>query len=59
MQQLNLILRNIFIVIISITWIAGIVLAKGFWLTLLSICMPFYAWYLIIEKIMVDTGFIL
>ena len=40
------------------TWVAGIVLAKGFWLTLFSICMPLYSWYLVVEKIMQMNGII-
>jgi hypothetical protein len=39
-----------------ITWMAGIVLAKGFWLTLLSCVCPFYGWYLLTEKIMHMNG---
>ena len=37
-------------------WIAGVVLAKGFWLTVLAIFIPFYAWYLVVEKIMIAIG---
>jgi hypothetical protein len=38
--------------ILLIAWLAGFVLAKGFWLTLLC-WIPFYAWYLVVEKIMI------
>lgn len=38
--------------LIVIGWIAGIVLAKGFWLTVLAIVVPIYGWYLVIERIM-------
>ena len=31
-------------------WVAGAVLAKGFWLTVLSIIIPFYSWYLVVEQ---------
>ena len=37
-------------------WIAGVVLAKGFWWTLLAVFCPFYAWYLIVERVLVMTG---
>lgn len=37
--------------LIIIGWIAGIVLAKGFWSTLFAICIPLWAWYLIVEKL--------
>ncbi len=44
--------------VLIVLWIAGIVLAKGFWLTLLAICIPFYAWYLVIERLMTDFGIV-
>jgi hypothetical protein len=31
-------------------WVAGIVLAEGFWFTILSIIVPFYSWYLVVEQ---------
>lgn len=37
-------------------WMAGIVLAKGFWLTALAIALPFYAWYLVVERLMQIAG---
>jgi hypothetical protein len=39
-------------------WIGGAVLAKGAWLTTLAIFMPPYAMYLVIERVMIVTGFI-
>ena len=32
-------------------WVFGVVLAKGFWLTTLSVVIPFYAWYLVAEAV--------
>jgi len=55
---MNFNLNNIYVFIFSISWIAGIVLAKGFLLTTLAIFMPFYAWYLIVEKLMMHFGLI-
>jgi len=37
-------------------WIAGVVLAKGILITLTAIVFPPFAWYLIIEKIMILNG---
>jgi len=34
-----------------IIWIAGIVLANGFWSTTFAIIIPFWGWYLVIELI--------
>lgn len=39
------------------TWLAGIVLANGFWQTIATF-FPFYAWYLVVEKVMQHSGLI-
>ncbi|EHU6457430.1 hypothetical protein LIX82_001813 [Vibrio parahaemolyticus] len=39
----------------GVAWLAGFVLAKGFFSTLLCI-IPFWAWYLVVEKILVSLG---
>ena len=36
----------------TILWLAGIVLAKGFWGVLLAIIIPFWGWYLVVEEAM-------
>lgn len=40
-----------------ISWLLGFVLAKGFWSTL-ACTFPFYAWYLVVERVAIMTGFI-
>lgn len=57
MKYLNMLTGNIFGEALLVAWMMGIVLAKGFWLTTLSIFLPFYAWYLVVEKIMILSGF--
>jgi len=57
MKYLNLLTGNIFTAALFVGWIMGVVLAKGFWLVTLSILFPFYAWYLVIEKVMIISGF--
>ena len=37
--------------ILLFVWIAGIVLAKGFWSTFFAIIIPFWSYYLVIERI--------
>ena len=37
-------------------YIAGIVIAKGFWSTLFAIFIPFCSWYLVIEKLLYHFG---
>lgn len=45
-------------ILIAISWLAGIVLAKGFWLTFFAISTPPYAWYLVVERGMKILGWI-
>lgn len=35
-----------------VAWLAGIVLAKGFWATLAAATLVFPAWYLVVERLM-------
>jgi len=36
-----------------IWWLAGIVLAKGFWSTLFAVVIPFWSFYLVVEQLVV------
>lgn len=42
--------------ILGVSWLGGLVLAVGFWQTLATIFCPCYAWYLVLEKIMIMNG---
>lgn len=44
--------------VLIVGWIMGIILAKGFWSALFAVIIPFWAWYLLIEKIMISFGWI-
>ena len=59
---MRLIIRDsigvIVLLIICIPWLIGIVLSKGFWSCLFALCVPPYAWYLAVEKIMLVNGWI-
>jgi len=46
-------MRSLSHVVILFVWIAGIVLAKGFWSTFFAVLVPFWAIYLVIEQIMI------
>jgi len=37
-------------VLFCVPWLAGMVLAKGFWSTAAAVCVPPYAWYLVVER---------
>lgn len=41
-----------------VMWISGVILAKGFWSTLFAFCIPFWAWYLVLELVMIHFGLI-
>lgn len=41
-----------------VTWLAGIVLAKGGTATMIACVFPLYAWYLVIERIMLRLGWL-
>ena len=37
-------------------WLAGVVLAKGFWSTACAVWMPPWAWYLVMERVLQLLG---
>lgn len=41
-----------------VVWVAGMVIAKGFWSTLFAVMMPVWSYYLVIEKLMTFYGVI-
>lgn len=45
-------------VLLALGWLAGVVLASGFWSTAAAVCIPFYAWYLVMERAMQLAGWI-
>ena len=55
MDEVYLCLLSIALVVV---WIAGVVVATGFWSTTAAICIPPYAWYLLIERVMQVLGLI-
>lgn len=48
----------VFMLLIAVPWLAGVVLAGGFWGKALAVLIPPYAWYLLTEHVMTITGFI-
>lgn len=45
-------------IILFITWVAGVIIAKGFWSTLIALVFPFWAWYLCIEQILIKWNIV-
>lgn len=35
-------------------WLIGVVIAKGFWSTFIACIFPLYAWYLVVERILLS-----
>jgi hypothetical protein len=48
-------MKSIAYLVFVFTWIAGVVLASGWW-KLLAVFMPFYGWYLVVEKALQHIG---
>lgn len=46
------------VALLGVSWLAGIVLANGFWSTAAAVCVPPYAWYLVVERWMVIAGWV-
>lgn len=44
------------VVLFLVMWVAGWVLAKGFWSTFVSVFFFPYSWYLVVQKIMIAYG---
>lgn len=47
------ILDSIISLLILISWVVGIVIAKGFWSVFFAICFPPYAIYLTVEHYLI------
>ena len=50
--------RSLLSFVIAIPWLAGIVLANGFWATLAAIMFPPVGWYLVVERAMAMAGWV-
>ena len=51
-------MKHLVQLVMVVAWIAGIILAKGFWSTLAAVIILPYSWYLVIEKVMILAGWI-
>jgi hypothetical protein len=47
---------GLFLFVFIVWWLAGIVLAKGFWSATIATTMPPYAMYLVVERVMIMLG---
>lgn len=50
-----LVFQTVLGVTLCIAWIAGFVIAQGFWSTLFC-WFPIWSWYLCVEKVMTHLG---
>ena len=51
-------LNYIAVFVVAVTWLSGIVIAKGFWSTTAAITFIPYAWYLLVEKVLMVIGWV-
>ncbi len=51
-------MKSLINLVMVIGWIVGVVISSGFWACLFAIFVVPYAWYLVIEKIMVINGWL-
>lgn len=51
-------LEKLDVLVVFLMWIAGIVLAKGFWSTFFAVFFWPWGWYLVAEKILQLNGWI-
>jgi len=51
-------MKDTFASVAFVAWMAGIVLAKGFWPTLLAVCVPLYGGYLVVERVLQAVGWV-
>ena len=49
-------MKAIITLVLFASWIAGVVIAKGFWSTLFAFIIPFWAYYLVIEQLLIKYG---
>jgi hypothetical protein len=46
-------MKNFLSVFMLFIWMAGIVIAKGFWSTFFAVIIPMWSMYLLVEQIMI------
>ena len=51
-------MRSIVQLVCLVTWVYGIVLAKGVLSTIVSVIFPLWAWYLVVEHIVIVNGWL-
>lgn len=58
MKVAELLVQLVIGLMVGFCWLGGIVIAKGALSTGFAICIPPYAWYLVVEKVMIVQGWI-
>lgn len=51
-------MKDVASIVLIMLWIAGIVIAKGFFSTFFAFILPFYSFYLVIEKLIIFQGWL-
>ena len=48
--------KSVWSLVFFIGWVAGVVIAKGFWSTLFAVLLFPWSWYILIEKVLIANG---
>lgn len=56
-EKFEKIMKTIWNALLFVSWVAGIVIAEG-GMKIIALLIPFYAWYLLLERIMKLYGLI-
>ena len=51
-------MKHLIQLVAFIVWVAGIVIANGFWSTFFAVVFPFWGWYLVVERLLITNGLI-
>lgn len=50
--------KGIFGVVNTAVWVTGMILAKGFWLTVFAVFVPLYGWFKVVQLALAHFGVI-
>lgn len=49
-------MRSLVSLVLLVAWVAGIVIAKGFWSTFFAVIIPLWGYYLVVEQLLIHYG---
>jgi len=58
-DSMKIVIGSMMQFVLLVIWLAGVVIAKGFISVTAAMVVPPYAWYLVVEKIMIVQGWVI